>query len=1827
MLRFSFALVAAFAMAPVACQDGAPVPAPGSPTPPTDPTSPVAPTAPPTTAPGRPDLPVPQVLPREPVPLLELAVAPHAVTLSGADARYAFPTTLSGTDFVRLAAGGVALGTRPVALLAGDASLPLAPAALERARFPSGDVLSYPELAAGVTLRYRVQARSVAESYHLDRVPAGVSADHDLLLVEEIVIDSFADAAPLLDVDGELVTLPASVRTRGPIALLDGDGAVRVRIPAPVAWDDAAGQVRVPIEHGLTVDERGDGHYFLRVPGSYLAAATYPVVVDPHLDFVGGQVECSTDWVGCTEASCDACNDGNSCTADQCLGGLCVRTLRDDVVADLDVCTDPGGSAIGVCRGDGHCDTSPARDAGACGWSWNPCLVATSDPADDLCAAEPVADGLACFTVGTCQAGACDFAAAAADTPCRDALDCNYRNGDFCRTYACEPVSGADAGADVRRCALVGDAEAGDACAWGTCEPGSDPDGGALECLAPPPPCDDGWCSVFVDAAWAGGLSNECVTGVVADGACPAAWYRDTACDFEGLDGAPCASGQGVCTLTGESFAGERDLIAWSFCLEACNAANCKDPAWLSRTPYNYRKGVDPTMSPDCYASACVDWDTELPVPDGAPGVCAAPSPAPAGMACEGDGTCDSMMHCIKTCAGTTCDAGEACDDVFDPAIGTTRAVCVAACDPATATCCEGDADCAANEVCDAGGSCVPGPCADGSCGQPLTLVIEAVDQDGEALPGVTLNLDGADVALPATVAAVSGVPLAATRATFCGGDFPIDAGLLVPALDGTVTTALPAGTSASEATPGASVLRLAFENRTPHVLWNFENTGSLGAAWKDAVDGWIPQERRGVPVIDAGGVGNAISLVDVPGNQPVQAYARLTSTGGRFSNDASLRQRDFLAAESWTIELMFENGKLLQSGMSPRLTTQPSRLRLTLGSGGFATSITDASFSFNGVGRRQLDYVTEGWHHVALRYDHVTGDLTLFLDGVTFTGWTTNLGAGTVLPRGTGIYFGDRYGPADVLVDEYAGYVGALSPDLINRHARDALDLHLPYATCTPPRALVPVDDEPESTSLPAGLDARHLAPGYPDYAEASGGPDVVLPLAQLASYPLPRFRPGHTLPPLASWSGMGYIAGQGQGLSTATLNARKVAILEEMAARWHYYLKLSDNVGRSNPEAAISALANAHPEWRTFVIGLWPQLVNGSYNGFVLDADDQAYLDARGMALLSGPFIKGGLTQLSLEHFPNDGTDVLSNHNSPVALQTWAIDGKAMAFKLGKFTSQLGPRVAAGANAIDLYNENDEVVSTRNMPASSVAGDPVLLQMFEDYAGAGAIDASTDPPTLDGPSLTLFLGYAHTLVRGAYMEQIGLALPGAVLTVYAVDGFNQYRPAYEEARFIQTPVDGMHRPTPDLYPRQPSWWYTGAGAWHGFTWPGQARKKEIEQGDKLFWPFLAAGWANDPRSTMLPGQWLGLCKTWGVMGADSAFPAFFSLQSPFPEPEGWVWQMAIPAYAQAITSRYEDVLRQGDLVLARGGWAAQAGVYKDYYSLYSPNPQDLFVARRLGDRWVIAGSVQTTLSRAGWRPLWKIGRVYVDLDGDGEKDEIRLPIRRQGSVYVLDRSVTPATLVQLDRWHEPWHPSYWRSSFDFDAEVDDGRSAGAGAAWVPATERPAGAGAYDFSDFTSYLRVAPAAGAVWSPTPTAAEAPLADAPAARYVVRPREQVDLYVWVRARVADGGVGRVYVRVSEGTAAEQGAEIEVAGDAWAWYRVDAGSGAPARFDGLAPCTHEVPAGGGAHYDVEHVVTVRPGYDGLEIDQLVLTPDAADDPALRAPESALSEVADR
>ena len=530
-------------------------------------------------------------------------------------------------------------------------------------------------------------------------------------------------------------------------------------------------------------------------------------------------------------------------------------------------------------------------------------------------------------------------------------------------------------------------------------------------------------------------------------------------------------------------------------------------------------------------------------------------------------------------------------------------------------------------------------------------------------------------------------------------------------------------------------------------------------------------------------------------------------------------------------------------------------------------------------------------------------------------------------------------------------------------------------------------------NTSSPGtqNIDTSEYAPGHPNVRISA--------IDQLRSYPAPRFREGHTLLRNVQWMSPHYFGGLTQpGLTDSQVIENSVQIQYELASSWNYYLLLPGNTkghpdSYSDPKTIAGAwikLANDHPKLPASVITFWGQLYPRAA-GF---ASGTAYIVSR---------------QLPPSHYVA-GTQGLKGAMkiSPVApLDSFRQDGLTQRFYLERLSKAL-------LRPIDLINENGEMYSLYGKDL--IVNDPVAVA---DKEKIGIKDWDT------------YIAYGRKRVSTAYRDAF-MSLPALTKTIYTeygIDGHSTYRHKYSEVRKINTPINGQYYATPDFYPRWPSNWETWKGPWHGIKWITDSRLNEIALGDELFSPFVAAGWDNNEENNIRPGQWLGLLKALGVMGAEFHYTGFFNLNAPFAKPENYAWQAVMPAYSQAITSKYEDILRNSTLMNSPG------------YRFDTGKKNELIFVRKhkMLHLYVITGSIQPSSNNAGETP--REMETSIKLNGK----TLKFKIRRQGSTYVYDiRDLANPVFYQLDGWHQDTHPSRWKKDFLLEAELADRFSEG---------------------------------------------------------------------------------------------------------------------------------------------------------------------------------------
>lgn len=530
-------------------------------------------------------------------------------------------------------------------------------------------------------------------------------------------------------------------------------------------------------------------------------------------------------------------------------------------------------------------------------------------------------------------------------------------------------------------------------------------------------------------------------------------------------------------------------------------------------------------------------------------------------------------------------------------------------------------------------------------------------------------------------------------------------------------------------------------------------------------------------------------------------------------------------------------------------------------------------------------------------------------------------------------------------------------------------------------------------SQEVTPAIDTLEFQVGYPNVHSTA--------IQQLQSYPSPRYVADNSFIRLFNWMNSRYMAGGGQK-EVKEQNAIKDAmkIQEELILHWNYFLTIQNSGmatssdSYNNPNGIFRAyidLANKYPQIPLALTTFWMQLAP-SKMGFsdkiprILKKD---YPDSFYIKDASGNVIKRIL-----------------NFAAPDSI--FIKDGQLQKICISNILLHL-------TRPINIINENGEEPPGAHH-IGSISQDK---DMIADKNRSGINDWN------------IYAANRKKNMRKLYSDQF-MKMPelkNTVFTIYNVEGGPINRFDWQTSKASCSKIKGNYYSTPDFYPRTPDNWKTWKGAWHGWKWINDGRKIEIKSGDRFFSPFVAAGWAFNPERDMRPAQWLGLLKCLSVVGAEFFYAGYFNLKKPFSKPENYVWQAAMPAYAQAVSTHYSDVFFNGNVLF---------DAKKEPIVTFPTKEKDVLVAVRKQDtkeKYIIATTVQPSSNTEKF-PLQK--NIELTVAGDN----IKINARRQGSVYVYDKSVEPALFFQLDRWHQYEHPERWRKEWICEAEVFDNAS-----------------------------------------------------------------------------------------------------------------------------------------------------------------------------------------
>ncbi len=662
----------------------------------------------------------------------------------------------------------------------------------------------------------------------------------------------------------------------------------------------------------------------------------------------------------------------------------------------------------------------------------------------------------------------------------------------------------------------------------------------------------------------------------------------------------------------------------------------------------------------------------------------------------------------------------------------------------------------------------------------------------------------------------------------------------------------------------------------------------------------------------------------------------------------------------------------------------------------------------------------------------------------------------------------------------------------------------------------------------LKPGLSSAQIDPlEYPP-----GHPNVTVSVTdQLKTFPVPRYKTGHTMMRNFNWMDPIYFGSRFQpGVTDAQAVTNSVDIQTELAKNFNYYVNVTWSFDNFN--TAWKNLANANPQWPIGLLTFRAQTGTQIFN--------QGLPAANYLQNSSGQFLD--------------------------------VNGNVTTNKTWRPTAPISSYTQDGLNARG-YIQSALVGLTRNVDLVNEDGEVLWLYQNSALSQDPQVTAAKNASGLDWETFLALKVKENE--QQAYRDQF-MNLPqllNAKYTQYRMDGQREWNFRWEQQRYVGTPINGQYYSTSDFYVRWPNNWKDWTGPWHGLKWMTESRHFEIAAGDKLYSPFVASGWDVNPETEVRPAQWLGLLKLLGMYGAEYYYTGYFNEQgnynppNPLPyDPKGYAWQAVMPPYSQAVTSRYEDILRTGSLM--PGDMIDVSHTPDIPYYQFNAGSSNKVVAIRKKDTanmYAITGTIQNSSNVINSTPL--TAEASITLNGQN----LQFNIRRQGSTYIYDNTVPSAPVFyQLDGWHEATHPYRWTKDFNLEGELFDNTNSNI----VVKTSVPTGTASGDFRNFTSYISFNAVADAIYNIQP-----------------RGTSTSDYYLWVRARSNNGTSTGFTASMDGGSAQSFDCITDVN---WQWYRYNV-SGQVVSYTALSLA--------------EHQFKITPSNTNIEIDKISLVTSSA------------------
>lgn len=664
--------------------------------------------------------------------------------------------------------------------------------------------------------------------------------------------------------------------------------------------------------------------------------------------------------------------------------------------------------------------------------------------------------------------------------------------------------------------------------------------------------------------------------------------------------------------------------------------------------------------------------------------------------------------------------------------------------------------------------------------------------------------------------------------------------------------------------------------------------------------------------------------------------------------------------------------------------------------------------------------YFDHAWHHLIMHYDYENKQCIIVLDGKTCSDFTFELPERSINVTSKLAGYINSNKKISLIIDQVAFYFNSniKIEDLVPHQSGD-------YKFCDV------LSKPPVFQTEITTVDTLEFPKGYTTTNNIDETNDVI---DQLHSFPNPRYHESNQMHRNFPWISYHYVGGRGvSGFANKKklIADRALVIQSDLIHNWNYSCTVFPSGDASSLKGRFNLEANLYPEIDAVLRTNWhfasPKKVIKSLN-------TKPYM-------VNSSLLKSYYFSVDI----GKTTKLMWKANSSV--EPIRVDGVALRKEILSSYSLL-------TRPIDLINENGE------MPA---------LIYSRLYKGTDSINYILDKKA--------YLSDKVSEIRGAYKSEV-LNHPyfnNTNYSYYSVDGkggHTGYNKKYDwkSIKKINSELNDDHYSTMDFYPYSPGKWDVNSGASHGYDWVKEAREIELTDGDELYSPFVCAGWRSDSRGNVRPAQYLSLLKALGATGAEFYYASYFNDVAPeyvVQDPKIWIWQVAMPSYAQAVISHAEYILKEGTLLRNTKGkyvfnspdnLETSLNVIREWYNSDSTNVH-----------YLITSSIQTKTNK---RRVNEDNYRVVKLISSGSFPGAELVSAYEGRTYILELDKTEEkapVFYCLDGWHEPNHPERWSKELVFEAELYDGLNS-----IELSRKTELGEGSHselDFSNFTTFM------------------------------------------------------------------------------------------------------------------------------------------------------------